>query len=53
MNRRLNVLQVLKNVQAAILENYEMQSKNVPGNSTTRKTVSSKLFSLFALLPLN
>jgi len=30
-----------------------MQSNNVLGNSRTRKTISSKLFLLLALLPLN
>ncbi len=37
-----------QNVQAAILEIYEMQGNNVPENSRTRKTASSKLFPLFA-----
>jgi hypothetical protein len=36
-----------------VLKNYEMQSNNVPGNSRTRKTASSELFPLFALLPPN
>ncbi len=34
-------------------QNYDMQSKNVSENSRTRKTASSKLFPLFALLGLN
>jgi hypothetical protein len=32
---------------------FEMQSNNVLGNSRTRKIVSSKLFPLLPLFPLN